>query len=190
MHRPFNSTRCIRNEDFAKALQCKRRDFQLHTVHQEQVKHWVIEALKRHFQLHTVHQEQRQLLKFFLSVAHFQLHTVHQEHLKEVNCWFNVLTFNSTRCIRNFCTHKGRVYPTVLSTPHGALGTFFIWVKQNCLVGPFNSTRCIRNASLQCQKPKTKCFQLHTVHQELTYYIQAISHPYPFNSTRCIRNFW
>ena len=150
MHRPFNSTRCIRNEDFAKALQCKRRDFQLHTVHQELprkffgavllmrafnstrcIRNWEIMLRLRVFMpLSTPHgalgtfPSQKRCV---LPANNFQLHTVHQEP--------------------GYTEAKtGKPFTFQLHTVHQErLEANWKPVRQ----GPFNSTRCIRNLGLK-----------------------------------------
>ncbi len=142
--------------------------FQLHTVHQEPIIHRVWWSSTDDFQLHTVHQERWCLWDFWqntclstphgtlgtgvskqcdpcsqeLSTPHgtlgteknsscggrdqgFQLHTVHQE---QSICGNTII-----KC-------------SLLSTPHGALGTYHIYYEGVKLITPN--------------------FQLHTVHQE------------------------
>ena len=75
--------------------------------------------------------------------------------------------FNSTRCIRNGKRSLQWRTTTLLSTPHGALGTGERLTIEEAKLLAFNSTRCIRNIISKMKTPKD--------------YIT-------FNSTRCIRN--
>ena len=149
---PFNSTRYIRNR-YCEIGEAYRKDFQLHTVHQER------DFLRRRMK----------------NSICFQLHTVHQEPNCQVLSYTFDLSFNSTRYIRNpfrsclaiqlkklstphgtLGTHsscKKLVCVYVLSTPHGTLGTRGQAGQNPCFYS-FNSTRYIRNPRWKMQHPK------------------------------------
>ena len=76
----FNSTRCIRNNRSRKLPQKSDKDFQLHTVHQEQEMKQILQKSDNIFQLHTVHQELysyclQNSSKYYLSTPHGALGT-------------------------------------------------------------------------------------------------------------------
>ncbi len=99
-------------------------------------------------------------------------------------------SFNSTRCIRNLVdtSESQKIYEVLLSTPHGALGTYLLY-PTTLSFPPFNSTRCIRNQHTGTKS--SKYARLSTPHGALGTHPHSkeLSHAVPFNSTRCIRNF-
>jgi len=60
--------------------------------------------------------------------------------------WMALRPFNSTRYIRNNYADIGFFMDTVLSTPHGTLGTVIKSSKNSIVRCSFNSTRYIRNS--------------------------------------------
>ena len=117
----FNSTRCIRNRIFCVGM---RRNFLLSTPH------GALGTITGKSVTHVV--------------MNFQLHTVHQEHYIEDFKIMEFAAFNSTRCIRNPKGDACSRCLSLLSTPHGALGTSLEEVDEFMHLA-FNSTRCIRN---------------------------------------------
>ena len=148
--------------------------FQLHTVHQEPSSSYSnsFKTPFRLFQLHTVHQEHdsENYAKFQRSSI-FQLHTVHQEPSKSCHDTDKKPSFNSTRYIRNWVWVGWQGLFTILSTPHGTLGT-------NCaeeeleearewLSTPHGTLGTLEQRGLRTGYSNfLKYFQLHTVHQE------------------------
>ena len=144
------------------------------------------------FQLHTVHQERWYSLKSSGRNAPtvFQLHTVHQEHMLLTHKQaYNLLSFNSTRYIRNSSYINQICGAEKLSTPHGTLGTSVFSEMTKAQIHFQLHTVHQEHLMRMVKESLSQTFQLHTVHQERVSPISLLSFLLPFNSTRYIRNF-
>ncbi len=98
----FNSTRYIRNQVSCEGGENHQRDFQLHTVHQEQGERAFPQQTCPPFNSTRYIRNEEVYLKRFFNLNAFQLHTVHQEQGDSLHgCTYCERPFNSTRYIRN-----------------------------------------------------------------------------------------
>ena len=168
MHRPFNSTRCIRNAHTNRFQKCpqvlstprsalgtqnapsqylRRPCFQLHTVHQElkQAKQSIRVAIK-FFQLHTVHQERSKAEGILGGCYCFQLHTVHQEQRMEKLTGKRLKSFQLHTVHQELCIRRYHNLSRISFNSTRCIRNRILLVShQRCCKAPFNSTRCIRN---------------------------------------------